>query len=277
MDCRQKLETLRRIIANNKKLLIAFSGGVDSSLLAKISSDMLGNDALCIILDHEAFPRSELSQAEHLAKSLGLNYRIVKFSLLDEDKISRNSKQRCYFCKKASAKVLKKLALDEDIVCVADGANLSDCNDYRPGLKACDEMGIWHPFVDAKISKEDVREISRELGLSSWDKPSSACLATRIPYYEGLNKEKLRMVEAAEDYLKGLGLSQVRVRNHCRLARIEVMPEEMEKALAHRKEIGMELKRLGFEYVSIDLEGFRSGSMNEVLWTSEQLEKTSRS
>ncbi|MDD1758279.1 MAG: ATP-dependent sacrificial sulfur transferase LarE, partial [Methanotrichaceae archaeon] len=186
-------------------------------------------------------------------------------------------KQRCYFCKKASAKVLKKLALDEDIVCVADGANLSDYNDYRPGLKACDEMGIWHPFVDAKISKEDVREISRELGLSSWDKPSSACLATRIPYYEGLNKEKLRMVEAAEDYLKGLGLSQVRVRNHCRLARIEVMPEEMEKALAHRKEIGMELKRLGFEYVSIDLEGFRSGSMNEVLWTSEQLEKTSRS
>jgi uncharacterized protein len=265
MDCQQKLETLRRIIANKKKLLIAFSGGVDSSLLAKISSDMLGDDALCIILDHEAFPRSELSQAEHLAKSLGLNYRIVKFSLLSEYEISRNATQRCYFCKKASAKVLKKLALNEDIICVADGANLSDCNDYRPGIKACDEMGIWHPFVDAKISKDDIRKISRELGLSSWNKPSSACLATRIPYYEELDREKLRMVEAAEDYLKGLGLSQVRVRNHCRLARIEAVPEDMEKVLAYRKEIGIELKRLGFEYVSIDLEGFRSGSMNEVL------------
>jgi uncharacterized protein len=277
MDCQQKLETLKRIIANKKKLLIALSGGVDSSLLAKISSDMLGDDALCIILDHEAFPRSELSNAEYLAKSLGLNYRIVKFSLLDKHEISRNSTQRCYFCKKASAKVLKKLALNADIVCVADGANLSDCNDYRPGIKACDEMGIWHPFVDAKISKDDVRKISRDLGLSYWNKPSSACLATRIPYYEELDKEKLRMIEAAEDYLKELGLSQVRVRNHCKLARIETAPEDMEKVLAYRKEIGKELKRLGFEYVSIDIEGFRSGSMNEVLWTSEQLEKISRS
>jgi uncharacterized protein len=265
MNCADKLRDLKRSISERGKILIAFSGGVDSSLLARVATEVLGANALCVILDMEAMPRSELQQAMELAESMGLNYRVAKCSLLGVAGFIENPPARCYICKKECIKVLKRLAEEGDVSRIADGVNLSDYEDYRPGIAACDEEGVWHPFVDAKISKEDIRAICREMDLPFWNKPSAACLASRIPYGDGITEEKLTMVEKAEDYLKSLGFSQVRVRAHGLIARIEIPKSDMEKAMTSGDEIVKELKKLGFQYVALDLQGFRSGSMNEVL------------
>jgi uncharacterized protein len=265
MACKNKLEKLKAMLSEKDKLLIAYSGGVDSSLLAKVALDILGANAISVVLDMEAMPRSELRQAVDLAKSLGLNFRVVKCSMLGEEGFAENPPDRCYLCKKECIKVLKRLAEEEGISCIADGVNLSDYRDYRPGIAACDEEGIWHPFVEAEISKGDIRSICRSMGLPFWDKPSAACLASRIPYGEGIIEKRLAMIERAEDCLKAMGFSQVRVRAHGPVARIEVPEREMQAALRSAGRIAKELKRMGFQYVSLDLEGFRSGSMNEVL------------
>ncbi|HUI40109.1 MAG TPA: ATP-dependent sacrificial sulfur transferase LarE [Methanothrix sp.] len=260
-----KLAALKKRIDENERLLIAFSGGVDSSLLAKIAADLLGDRALSVILDSEMMPRSELRSAEETANTLGLNCRKAKFSILQDEEFMKNPVNRCYLCKKKSAQVLKEIAAKEGIVRIADGVNLSDCSDLRPGIRACDEECIWHPFVEAGITKEDIREIAREMSLPFWKKPSSACLASRVPYGEMVSKNNLRMVEEAEDYLKSLGFEQLRVRAHGRIARIEVLKEERERALNLGEDIARRLKEIGFGYAALDLEGFRSGSMNEVL------------
>jgi pyridinium-3,5-biscarboxylic acid mononucleotide sulfurtransferase len=265
-----KLTDIRRKIAEKEKLLVAYSGGVDSSLLAKIAWDVLGDNSLCIILDSETLPRSELRYAEELARSLGLNYEVVRCTSLAEEEFVRNPPNRCYYCKKVSFALLKIMATERGIACIADGMNLSDYDDYRPGIAACNEMGIWHPFVDAGISKGDIREIAQNIGLPFWDKPSSACLSSRIPYGEKITIENLKMVELAEDFLKGMGFLQVRVRTHGKLARIELIGKDIENALYSREEISKELKSIGFLYVTIDLDGFRSGSMNEVLTIAER-------
>lgn len=270
MDWPDKLTDIRRKIAEKEKLLVAYSGGVDSSLLAKIARDVLGDNSLCIILDSETLPRSELRYAEELARSLGLNYEVVRCTSLAKEEFVRNPPNRCYYCKKASFALLKIMATERGIACIADGMNLSDYDDYRPGIAACNEMGIWHPFVDAGISKGDIREIAQNIGLPFWDKPSSACLSSRIPYGEKITIEKLKMVELAEDFLKGLGFLQVRVRTHGKLARVELIGKDIGNALYSREEISKELKSIGFLYVTIDLDGFRSGSMNEVLTMAER-------
>jgi uncharacterized protein len=263
-----KLEDLKKRIAEKGKLLVAYSGGVDSSLLAKVAHDVLGDKALAVILNNETMPRGELENAKELAASLGLNYRVAEFSILREEPFLHNPVTRCYICKKKSAAVLKGIAAEEEgISCIADGVNLSDYGDYRPGIAACDEEGIWHPFVDAAITKEDIRSLAHGLGLPIWNKPSSACLASRIPYGEPITPELLAMVEEAEEYLKSLGFLQLRVRSHGRVARIELLKQDMARALNCRDEIARVLKTIGFDYVALDLEGFRSGSMNEVLWT----------
>jgi uncharacterized protein len=265
MDCADKLSDLKRRISEKGKILVAFSGGVDSSLLATVATEVLGDDALCVILDMEAMPRSELHQAIDLAESLGLNYRVEKCSLLGETGFVENPPDRCYICKKECIKTLKRIAEYEGISHIADGVNLSDYEDYRPGIAACDEEGIWHPFVDAGISKADIRAICRKMDLQFWNKPSAACLASRIPYGDRITEEKLAMVEQAEDLLKALGFSQVRVRAHGVIARIEVPRDDMERVLKSGDEIAKRLKKLGFQYVALDLDGFRSGSMNEAL------------
>ncbi len=270
MDWQDKGEDLKKRIAVKGKLVVAYSGGVDSGLLAKAARDVLGDDALCVILDSEAMPRSELKKARELAESLGLNYMTAEFSLLKDELFTENTARRCYICKRESARLLKKIAAQRNIGCIADGVNLSDYQDYRPGIKAGDEEGIWHPFVDAQITKEDIRLISRQMGLPVWNKPSSACLSSRIPYGEEITRGKLAMVEAAEDQLRTMGFGQLRVRAHGKMARIELPKEDMERALGCREDISRKLKEIGFQYVTLDLEGFRSGSMNEVLWTSRQ-------
>lgn len=222
MDWKNKLEKIREKIAEKEKIIVAFSGGVDSSLLAKISRDTLGENALCIILDSETLPRSELDHANDLARSLDLKHEVVKCSPLVDEEFLKNSPTRCYYCKKSCFKTLNSIAAERGIKCIADGMNLSDYDDYRPGIAACEEMGIWHPFVDAGISKEDIREIARKIGLQVWNKPSSACLSSRIPYGERITVENLKMVELAEDFLKCLGFGQLRVRAHGNLARIEL-------------------------------------------------------
>ena len=275
MNRADKLEDLKKRIAEKGDLLVASSGGVDSSLLARVAHDVLGDRALAVILDSETMPRSELDKARELAASQGLNYRIAEFSILADELFLHNPTNRCYICKKKSAAVLKSIAAEQGISCIADGVNLSDYGDFRPGIAACDEEGIWHPFVDARITKEDIRALAHSLGLSVWNKPSSACLSSRIPYGESITPENLRMVEEAEEYLKSLGFLQLRVRAHGRMARIELLKQDMARAMNCRDEIAKMLKSIGFDYVALDLEGFRSGSMNEgslkeVLWTSRK-------
>ena len=261
---------LRESIAKKGRLVVAFSGGVDSSLLAKVAHDVLGDNALAVILDTETMPRSELAYALDLAKALELNCLVAKYSVLDDEQFSMNPATRCYICKKKSARKLWEVAQARGIGCIADGVNLSDYKDYRPGIKACNEEGIWHPFVEAGITKDGIRAQAREMGLPFWDKPSSACLSSRIPYGERITKDNLRMVEEAEEFLKSRGFVQLRVRAHDRTARIELTDQDMEKVLGIRHEISGKLKEIGFKYIALDLEGFRSGSMNEVLWTSKE-------
>jgi len=259
------LSDLKDRIRDKGRLLISYSGGVDSSLLARVAHDVLGEGAVAVILDSETYPRRELEEAVALAESLGLNLRVEKFSILDDQSFSQNPANRCYICKKKSIKILKRVALEEDIACIADGVNADDLDDYRPGIAACSEEGIWHPFVDSKITKKDIRSLAWDLELPVWNRPSSACLASRIPYYDRITREGLRMVEEGEEYLKSLGFGQLRVRMQGRTARIELEEQELEKALIQREEIVKRLKSIGFEYVSLDLEGYRSGSLNEVL------------
>jgi len=280
MNRAHKLEELKRRIAEKGKLLVAYSGGVDSSLLSKVAHEVLGDGALAVILDIETNPRSEIESARELAASLGLNFRVAKFSILKEEQFCSNPVTRCYICKKKSAAVLKNIAKEEGISCIADGVNLSDYGDYRPGIAACDEEGIWHPFVDAAITKEDIRSLAQSLGLAVWNKPSAACLASRIAYGQPITPEILRMVEEAEEYLKSLGFLQLRVRSHGRVARVELLAQDMVRAMNCSDEIAKRLKTIGFDYVALDLEGFRSGSMDEgllkeasmkeVLWTSKK-------
>jgi uncharacterized protein len=268
MCCSHKLEDLKKRIAEKGTLLVAYSGGVDSSLLAKVANDVLGENAFCVLLDSETLPRSELKNARELAKSLGLNFQVAKYSVLEDEEFVENPASRCYLCKKKSSRVLKSVAEAWGTSCIADGVNLSDYDDYRPGIRACGEEGIWHPFVEAQITKQDIRDICLGMGLSFWNKPSSACLSSRIPYGQRITEENIRMVEEAEDYLKSLGFRQLRVRYHSKLARIELLMEDMERALTFRADIVRKLKSLGFDFVTFDLEGFRSGSLNEVLWTA---------
>ena len=270
MDWLNKLEDLKLRIAEKGRLLVAYSGGVDSSLLAKVAIEVLRDNALCVILDSETMARSELTHAIELAESLGLNYQIAKYSALTNPEFTANPPTRCYICKKDAAKILKGIASEKGFSVIADGVNLTDYKDYRPGIIACDEENIWHPFVDSQISKEEIREISRRMGLPFWSKPSSACMASRMPYGDKVTLEKLKMVEEAEDLLKSMGFAQLRVRAHGDIARIEVLKEDMDKALSERDKIVKELKRIGFKYVALDLEGFRSGSMNEALGKSQK-------
>lgn len=256
------LEKLKKRIREKEKILVCFSGGVDSVFLAKIVFDVLGKNALAVTIDSETFPRGELKDAKRIASEIGVRHRIVSCSLLKNRRFVKNPRNRCYYCKKEMMKILKKIADEENIECIADGVTFSDYDEYRPGLKI---KCFWHPLAESSFSKNEVRKLAKKTGLLIYDKPSDACLATRIPYNEKITKKNLGMIEKSEAVLKKMGFTQVRVRYHKNIARIEVGEKEIKKILNMRKKIVNEMKKLGCPYITLDLQGYRSGSMDEVL------------
>lgn len=250
-----------------RRVLVAYSGGVDSGLVARIAHDALGPDALAVIADAESLSRRELDEALDEAREIGIRVEVVRTSELANPSYASNPANRCYFCRKELGAELSPLAARLGYDVIADGVNVSDLGDHRPGIRAMDEEGFWHPLVDAGLAKADVRALARRIGLSFADKPSNACLSSRIAYGEVITVEKLRRVEAAEETIRALGFPVVRVRAHEGVARIEVpledVPRIVERGVAER--VVAALREAGFVHVTVDLRGYRSGSMNEGL------------
>jgi len=262
-----KYDRLRDSLAGYGSLLVAYSGGLDSSLLLKVSHDVLGDRVLAVTALSPTYPGQERAAAEELAKGLGVRLVTVETDELQIVGFADNPPERCYFCKSELFGQLQAIARDEGIAYVADGSNADDVDDYRPGMQAACELGVVSPLKEAGLTKEDIRTLSKRLGLPTWDKPSSACLASRFPYGEAITREKLAMVEAAESFLGELGFRQVRVRHHGTIARIEVAPGAIERLAspAVRAQVVHRLTEIGYDYVTLDCRGYRTGSMNEVL------------
>ncbi|MHC1573870.1 MAG: ATP-dependent sacrificial sulfur transferase LarE [Candidatus Syntropharchaeales archaeon] len=265
MHSQEKLESLKNLIVSKKRLLVSFSGGVDSALLLKVSYDLIKDGVIAVIINGDTLAEFELNHAIKFIHEHGMRCVIVELKQLENPDFVKNAKDRCYYCKKDQITTLREIARKEGIETIADGLNVSDFNEYRPGILASDEEGVWHPFVEAGVGKGEIREMAREAGISFWNKPSESCLATRIPYGERITEAKLRMIEEAESVLKEIGFSGGRVRLHHRIGRIEVPCDDIERIIEDRREIILRLKEVGLKYITLDLEGYRSGSMDEVL------------
>jgi uncharacterized protein len=264
----EKLDKLKEILREMEKIVVAFSGGVDSTFLLRMAKDTLGaENVLAVTALSPLYPERELNVAKKMAAEMGVKHTLIESNELEIDGFSKNPVDRCYLCKRELFEEMMKVARQEKISFVIEGSTLDDEKDYRPGKKAIRELGIRSPLVEASFTKADVREVSKTLRLPTWDKPSFACLASRFPYGEEITEEGLKKVNEAEDFLIGLGFKQVRVRHYNDLARIEIYKEEIGKILneAVREKVVEHLKKIGYQYVTLDLQGFRSGSMNEAL------------
>ncbi len=246
---------------------MAFSGGADSTLVAKIARDELGDRAIAVTIDSPMYPESELAGARKVAKLIGIKHEIIRSDPLGDKKFISNPPDRCYLCKQEDMRLIKREAARLGFEEILDGSNADDTADYRPGLRAKREMGIRSPLAEVGLNKEEIRGISKALKLPTAAKSSSPCLASRIPYGETITKEKLGMIERAEEYMKSLGFTEVRVRVHGTSARIEVAPIEIARlaSMRMRENVNKKLRSIGFTYVSVDLQGYRIGSLNEVL------------
>ena len=264
MVIEQKWDRLRTLLRGIECAVLAYSGGVDSSLLLRAAAEIMGHRLIAVTAISETYPPGELEAAKEFTRTLGVTHRILRTQELASEEFARNSPERCYFCKKELYGKLKKIAENEGISCILDGSNADDLDDHRPGRKAAEEFSVRSPLVEAGLSKSDVRELARFLNLPVWDKPSLACLSSRIPYGTRITPDIIETVKTAEYHLRILGFRQVRVRHHGDIARIEIDREEFGQLLSGDaiEKITAALKGLGYIYVCLDLEGYRTGSMN---------------
>jgi uncharacterized protein len=266
----EKYAALIDRLAGLGRVLVAYSGGVDSTLLAVAAREVLGDRSLCVLAVSETYPRFEIESARTTAARLGLSLIEIESAELDDPAFASNPSDRCYHCKRELFHLLHEVAETRGLGFVADGSNTDDLGDHRPGRRAAAESGVVSPLQDAGLTKDDIRAISRELGLPTAEKPSMACLASRFPYGTAIDREGLARVGAAEDSIRGLGLSQFRVRAHGDVARLEVEPSELDTAWALRPALTAAMKSAGFAYATMDLEGYRTGSLNETLSKEER-------
>ena len=264
-DIEAKLARLRTLLRETGGIAIAFSSGVDSTFLLKVAHEELGEKAIAVTARSHSFPKREQDEAAAFCAREGIRQVVVESEELAIPGFRQNPTNRCYLCKKELFTKILEIARTEGLSAVAEGSNADDLGDYRPGLQAVQELGIRSPLREAELTKDDIRALSRRMGLPTWNKPSFACLASRFPYGEEITEERLGRVERAEQYLLDLGFGQVRVRLHGDLARIELCAGDIPKAVEQREKIHAALKGFGFAYVAIDLQGYRTGSMNEGL------------
>ena len=262
-----KEQQLRELVSSFDSLIIAFSGGVDSAYLAWVATQVLGPAALCVTADSPSYPDRHRRLALRVAEQFGFRHEIVHTRELERSDYSSNPTNRCYYCKHELYSLLSGLARAREFDAIADGSNADDRGDYRPGRQAAREFGVRSPLDDVGLTKTEIRELSHRAGLPTWDEPASACLSSRIPYHSEVTDAKLRMIERAEDVLHDLGFRVCRVRHHDQLARLEIGLDELPRALepAVRDRLLAELKAIGYAHVTIDLQGYRMGSLNEGL------------
>lgn len=262
-----KYEKLKDHIASLESVAIAFSGGVDSTFLLYAAKEALGNRLIAVTASSCSFPVRELNEAKAYCEKMGIRHRVVRSEELEIEGFAHNPKNRCYLCKHELFEKIRAVADEEGIAEVAEGSNLDDNGDYRPGLMAVAELGVKSPLREIGFTKNEIRVLSKHFGLPTWNKQSFACLSSRFPYGELISEGKLAMVDKAEQYLLDLGFHQLRVRIHGKVARIELMPEEFPKFMEEecRNNVYKKFKMIGFDYVTLDILGYRTGSMNEVL------------
>ncbi|WP_277995756.1 ATP-dependent sacrificial sulfur transferase LarE [Neomoorella thermoacetica] len=265
-DLTAKLEQLKKNLTELESILVAYSGGVDSSLLLKVASTTPVK-VLAVTAASPTYPQAEIEAATRLARELGVQHMVINTNEMDNPEFCANPPERCYHCKKELFATLQELAREHGLKAIVDGANADDRSDFRPGSQAAREYGVKSPLQEAGLTKDDIRQLARHLGLPNWDKPSMACLSSRIPYGQAITAEKLKQVAAAEDYLRQFGIKEIRVRHHGTIARIEVNPSAFALLIDSKVRANLVnyFHTLGFTYITMDLEGFRSGSMNAVL------------
>lgn len=269
----EKLELLKDIIRKKGSAAVAFSGGVDSTFLIRVAKEVLGDKLIAVTATSSTYPERELNEAIKYAKDFGVKHIIISSEELDIEGFANNPKNRCYYCKKELFTKVKEVALENGVEYVFDGSNLDDNGDYRPGMQAAKELLVVSPLKEAGLTKKDIRDLSKEYGLATWNKPAFACLSSRFPYGNKITLPKLKMIDKAEQFLLDMGIKQVRVRHHGEIARIEVAPEEREKFfnIEFMDKISYKFKEIGFIYTTLDIAGYRTGSMNEVLKEEEKI------